>query len=110
MTPKFLSAEPIANNLIAVTTQGQVDFSTLTVKLNGKVSLPDGLLAFPVGSEIRLVQTVRVLGSSTVSPSDTPNKTITYLSLASPLAPGSLAITAGDASFSFTLPAGLSGS
>ena len=37
ITPLFLSAEPLAANTIAVTTQGAVDFSTMTVSMNGKV-------------------------------------------------------------------------
>lgn len=35
--PEFLSAEPLANNIIAVTTQGAVDFSTVKVTLNNAV-------------------------------------------------------------------------
>lgn len=35
--PQFLSAEPLANNLVAITTQGAVDFSDIQVSLNGKV-------------------------------------------------------------------------
>lgn len=38
VTPKFLSAEPITSNVVAVTTQGNVDLSTVQVALNGKVS------------------------------------------------------------------------
>lgn len=39
MTPEFLSAEPLGNNVIAVTTQGAVDLSTVEVKLNNTVGL-----------------------------------------------------------------------
>ncbi|KAF8874839.1 glycoside hydrolase family 44-domain-containing protein [Infundibulicybe gibba] len=83
--PEFLSAEPLANNIIAVTTAGAVDFSTVNVKLNGK--------------------TVKVANQTTYSPIDTPSRSITYLSLASSLAPGSLLITAGNSTFNYTLPA-----
>lgn len=37
VTPKFLSAEPITSNVIAVTTQGNVDLSAIQVALNGNV-------------------------------------------------------------------------
>lgn len=37
--PLFLSAEPLAANTIAVTTQGDVDFSTFAVSLNGQVNI-----------------------------------------------------------------------
>ena len=35
--PKFLSAEPLTSNTIAVTHQGAVDLASLSVKLNGRV-------------------------------------------------------------------------
>jgi hypothetical protein len=35
--PLFLSAEPLAANTIAVTTQGDVDLSSFVVSLDGKV-------------------------------------------------------------------------
>jgi hypothetical protein len=35
--PKFLSAEPLAQNVIAVTTQGAVNFSAVSVTLNNAV-------------------------------------------------------------------------
>ncbi|KAJ7665613.1 glycoside hydrolase family 44-domain-containing protein [Mycena rosella] len=83
--PLFLSAEPLAANTIAVTTQGDVDFSTLAVSLNG--------------------QAVKVLNTSAAyNPVGTPSKSITYLTLAKPFVPGTLAITAANATFNFTLP------
>lgn len=36
-TPQFLSAEPITNNVLAVTTVGAVDLTTVQVNLNGAV-------------------------------------------------------------------------
>ncbi|THH33310.1 hypothetical protein EUX98_g939 [Antrodiella citrinella] len=36
VTPQFLSAEPIGVNVIAVTGQGDIDYSSVQVKLNGK--------------------------------------------------------------------------
>ncbi|KAL0951928.1 hypothetical protein HGRIS_008582 [Hohenbuehelia grisea] len=83
--PKFLSAEPLINDVIAVTTQGAVDFNTISVKLNG--------------------QTVAVSSKTTYVPVDTPAKSITYLTLAKPFAPGPLVITAVALSFNYTLPA-----
>ncbi|KAF8060893.1 glycoside hydrolase family 44-domain-containing protein [Lyophyllum atratum] len=85
VVPQFLSAEPLANNVIAVTTVGAVNFSALSVTLNKQV--------------------LKVASQNTYHPVDTPSKTITYLNLATSLAPGSLLITAGSASFSHTLPA-----
>jgi hypothetical protein len=41
VTPQFLSAEPIANNVLAVTTQGAVDLSKVKVTQNGKVGSCD---------------------------------------------------------------------
>jgi hypothetical protein len=38
IAPEFLSAEPLASNVIAVTTKGEVDFSTVQVTLNNNVS------------------------------------------------------------------------
>ena len=35
--PKFLSAEPLGTNVIAVTGQGDIDYSSIKVKQNGKV-------------------------------------------------------------------------
>ncbi|THG98524.1 hypothetical protein EW026_g3685 [Hermanssonia centrifuga] len=84
---EFLSAEPLANNLLAVTTSGDVDFSTVKVNLNGK--------------------SMHITSNTTTVPVDSPSTTITYLTLASSLAPGHLAITAGNSSFSFVLPAKL---
>uniref|UniRef100_A0A0W0EXF2 Glycoside hydrolase family 44 catalytic domain-containing protein n=1 Tax=Moniliophthora roreri TaxID=221103 RepID=A0A0W0EXF2_MONRR len=83
--PKFLSAEPLANDIVAVTTVGAVDLNTISVKLNGK--------------------SVSIASKKTYSPPDTPSKTITYLTLASSLTSGPLVITAGDTVFNHTLPA-----
>ncbi|KAG8906530.1 hypothetical protein FRC00_012535, partial [Tulasnella sp. 408] len=84
--PLFLSAEPIGNDLIAITTQGNVDLSTVKVKLNNA--------------------TVAISKTTTYSPIDTPSKTITYFTLAKSFTAGSLAITAGtNTSFTYTLPA-----
>lgn len=44
ITPEFLSAEPLANNVIAVTTKGEVDLSAVTVSLNGAVSDSIGIV------------------------------------------------------------------
>ncbi|KAG6825457.1 hypothetical protein H0H92_003646, partial [Tricholoma furcatifolium] len=85
VTPEFLSAEPFANNVIGMTTVGAVNFSDVTVTLNG--------------------QTVAVTSTNTYVPVDTPSQSITYLNLASSLAPGSLLITAGNTTFNWTLPA-----
>ncbi|KAG6901408.1 hypothetical protein C0995_012298 [Termitomyces sp. Mi166 len=84
ITPEFLSAEPLANNVIAVTTKGAVNFSDVSVILNQKA--------------------LTVESSSTYSPPDTPAKTITYLTLASSLSPGTLLITTGNSTFNWTLP------
>ncbi|KAG8906539.1 hypothetical protein FRC00_012518, partial [Tulasnella sp. 408] len=84
--PLFLSAEPIGNDIIAITTQGNVDLSTVKVKLNNA--------------------TVAISKTTTYSPVDTPSKTITYFTLAKSFNAGSLAITAGtNTSFTYTLPA-----
>ncbi|KAF7436217.1 hypothetical protein PC9H_003045 [Pleurotus ostreatus] len=82
--PKFLSAEPLTNDIVAITTVGDVDFSQVAVNLNGQN------VAFTTKS---------------YSPVDAPAKSITYLTLASPFAAGSLTITAGDLTFNYTLPA-----
>ncbi|KAJ8077241.1 hypothetical protein PM082_001669 [Marasmius tenuissimus] len=85
--PEFLSAEPLGNNIIAVTTKGTVDLKTVKVTLNGKA--------------------VTVSSSTTYTPPDTPSKAIAYLVLNTALASGTLAITAGNSSFSYTLPSAL---
>ncbi|XP_006457913.1 hypothetical protein AGABI2DRAFT_64785 [Agaricus bisporus var. bisporus H97] len=91
IAPEFLSAEPLGSNVVAVTTKGDVDFSTVRVKLNGN--------------------TVRITGKTSYSPVDTPAQSITYLTLASSLRPGKLVITAdGGKSFDYTLSNALSGS
>jgi hypothetical protein len=41
VTPKFLSAEPLPGNIIAVTSQGIVDFNKISVMLNNAVSAID---------------------------------------------------------------------
>ncbi|KAL0576292.1 hypothetical protein V5O48_005701 [Marasmius crinis-equi] len=84
VTPQFLSAEPLGNNLIAVTSKGTVDLKTVKVTLNGKA--------------------VTVSNTTTYTPSDTPSTSISYLLLNSSLAPGTLAIAAGNSTFNFTLP------
>ncbi|KAF7326765.1 Endoglucanase A [Mycena venus] len=89
VTPLFLSAEPLAANTIAVTTQGSVDFSTLTVSLNG--------------------QTLKITNTTTYVPAGTPSKSITYLTLAENFAPGTLLIdtgvlNGGNSTFNFNLP------
>ncbi|KAG8988584.1 hypothetical protein FRB90_002671 [Tulasnella sp. 427] len=84
--PLFLSAEPIGNDIIAVTTQGKVDLSTVKVKLNNTA--------------------IAISNTTTYSPIDAPSKTITYFTLAKALAPGNLTVTAGtNSSFAYTLPA-----
>lgn len=40
ITPEFLSAEPLASNVVAVTTKGEVDLNAVKVALNGSVSVP----------------------------------------------------------------------
>lgn len=37
MQPQFLSAEPMADHIVAVTTVGAVDLDDINVNLNGKV-------------------------------------------------------------------------
>ncbi|KAJ7078814.1 glycoside hydrolase family 44-domain-containing protein [Mycena crocata] len=88
--PLFLSAEPLAVNTIAVTTQGDVDFSTLSVSLNGKA--------------------VKIQNTTSYTPVGTPSKSVTYLTLGTTFAAGTLLINTGVAnggkgSFNFTLPA-----
>ncbi|KAJ7220980.1 glycoside hydrolase family 44-domain-containing protein [Mycena rebaudengoi] len=82
--PLFLSAEPLAGNVIGVTTQGAVDFSTVKVTQNGKaVSIKNTTSYIPVG---------------------TPSKKITYLTLGTQFAPGPLVISTATGNFTFTLP------
>ncbi|CAL1698040.1 unnamed protein product [Somion occarium] len=89
--PKFLSAEPIGTNTVAVTGQGAIDYSNISVILNGK--------------------TVKVSSIKSVPSVDVSTKSITYVTLGSQFTPGTLVITTGDGtSFSYTLPAALSGS
>ncbi|KAJ7876609.1 hypothetical protein B0H13DRAFT_2235986 [Mycena leptocephala] len=88
--PLFLWAEPLAANTIAVTTQGDVDFSTFAVSLNR--------------------QSVKILNITTYTPVSTPSKSITYLTLAKNFVQGSLVIdtgvpNGGNPSFNVTLPA-----
>ncbi|KAF7365841.1 Endoglucanase A [Mycena venus] len=88
--PLFLSAEPLAANTIAVTTQGDVDFSTFAVSLNG--------------------QSVKILNTTTYTPVGTPSKSVTYLTLAKNFVQGSLVIdtgvpNGGNPTFNVTLPA-----
>ncbi|KAF9448877.1 glycoside hydrolase family 44 protein [Macrolepiota fuliginosa MF-IS2] len=90
ITPEFLSAEPLASNIIAVTTKGAVDLSSVSVALNGT--------------------SLSVSSSESYVPVDSPSKSITYLTLAKNLAPGNLVITAGETSFNHTLPSVLYGS
>ncbi|KAF7324981.1 Glycoside hydrolase family 44 protein [Mycena kentingensis (nom. inval.)] len=90
VTPLFLSAEPIAANTIAVTTQGAVDFSTIKVSLNGK--------------------NTKITNTTTTVPAGAPSKSVTYLTLDTLFAPGTLLIDTGVANggkktFNFTLPA-----
>ncbi|KDR73568.1 hypothetical protein GALMADRAFT_72267 [Galerina marginata CBS 339.88] len=85
ITPEFLSAEPLTNNVVAVTTVGAVNLTDLHVALDGKP--------------------VKVSSQTTYNPVDTPAKTITYLTLASPFGQGNLTITAGTSTFSYALPA-----
>ncbi|KAK7688489.1 hypothetical protein QCA50_008027 [Cerrena zonata] len=88
--PKFLSAEPIGTNTIAVTGQGDIDFSKVTAQLNGKA--------------------VKVTSVTTVPSVDVSTKSITYITLASRFSSGTLSIlTDGAASYTYTLPAALSG-
>ncbi|TFK30099.1 hypothetical protein FA15DRAFT_197786 [Coprinopsis marcescibilis] len=84
IAPEIISAEPLASNTIAVTTKGEVDIASIAVKLNGRP--------------------LRISSRTTYSPPDTPNRSISYLSLASSLASGALEISAGETSFKHTLP------
>ncbi|KAF9564346.1 hypothetical protein CPC08DRAFT_685127 [Agrocybe pediades] len=84
VTPQFLSAEPLSNDVVAVTTVGAVNLTDVQVSLNGK--------------------NVKVTDRATYNPVDTPAKTINYLKLASPFTTGNLSISAGNATFSYTLP------
>ncbi|KAJ7604485.1 glycoside hydrolase family 44-domain-containing protein [Roridomyces roridus] len=89
IAPLFLSAEPLAANTIGVTTQGAVDFSMLSVQLNGK--------------------TVKFTNSTSYVPVGTPSSSITYLTLDTPFASGTLVIdtgvpNGGTPTFNFTLP------
>ncbi|KAJ7581341.1 glycoside hydrolase family 44-domain-containing protein, partial [Mycena floridula] len=88
ITPEFLSAEPLASNTVAVTTAGTVDFSTCKISRHSTFK-----------------QTVAITNQTTYVPFGTPSKSVTYLTLASSFAPGSLVIQAGDGTFNFTLPA-----
>ncbi|KAJ7107820.1 glycoside hydrolase family 44-domain-containing protein [Mycena epipterygia] len=88
--PLFLSAEPIAANTIAVTTQGAVDLSTLEVTLNG--------------------QSAKIVNTTSYVPVGTPSKSVTYLTLDKTFVPGTLVIdtgvaNGGNGTFTFTLPA-----
>ncbi|KAF8315612.1 hypothetical protein DL93DRAFT_842355 [Clavulina sp. PMI_390] len=85
VTPLFLSAEPLAQNLLAVTTQGAVDLTKVTAKLSGK--------ALTISSHTSYV------------PVNSPSKSITYYTLSSILAPGNLTISTPTGNFSFVLPA-----
>ncbi len=102
ITPEFLSAEPLASNTVALTTKGQVDFSTISVSLNGSVSCACSMLTAPPAE--RVFQPVSVRKQESYVPVDTPALSITYLTLAKNLAPGSLVIQAGGKSFNHTLP------
>ncbi|KAG6890992.1 hypothetical protein C0992_011269 [Termitomyces sp. T32_za158] len=84
IAPEFLSAEPLTNDIIAITTQGAVNFSDVSITLNQKA--------------------LTIKSNSTYHPIDTPAKTITYLTLSSSLSPGTLLITTGNSTFSWTLP------
>ncbi|KAJ7862968.1 glycoside hydrolase family 44-domain-containing protein [Mycena leptocephala] len=89
--PLFLSAEPLAANTIAVTTQGDVDLSSFVVSLDGK--------------------SVKIVNTTSYTPIGTPFKSnVTYLTLAENFAPGTLLIDTGVANggnptFNVTLPA-----
>ncbi|KJA27031.1 glycoside hydrolase family 44 protein [Hypholoma sublateritium FD-334 SS-4] len=83
--PLFLSAEPILDHIVAVTTQGAVDLSTISVSLNGNA--------------------VKIVNTTTYVPVDTPSQTITYLELGSNFDQGNFSVTAGNTTFSAVLPA-----
>ncbi|KAK7449720.1 hypothetical protein VKT23_013195 [Stygiomarasmius scandens] len=88
--PEFLSAEPLANNIVAVTTVGDVDLHSISIKLNGK--------------------SMNISNTTTYSPPDTPSKTINYLSLRSSFVAGQLIITANNFTAEHTIPTVQSGS
>ncbi|GJE93305.1 glycoside hydrolase family 44 protein [Phanerochaete sordida] len=85
VTPEFLSAEPLAGNLLAVTSQGAVNLSQVSATMNSK--------------------NVPLTKLTTYSPPDTPAQTITYFTLAQPITNGSLVVTAGTSTFSYSIPA-----
>ncbi|KAF9485099.1 hypothetical protein BDN70DRAFT_708241 [Pholiota conissans] len=86
-TPEVLSAEPLTDHYVAVTTQGAVDLSDIKVSLNGKA--------------------IKIVNFTTYTPVDTPSKTITYLQLASTFSQGNLTVSSasGNATFTTVLPA-----
>ncbi|PPQ74923.1 hypothetical protein CVT24_003000 [Panaeolus cyanescens] len=84
ITPEFLSAEPLTNSIVAVTTKGNVNLSDVKVSLNGRA--------------------VGIVSNTSYVPVDTPARSITYFNLATPFAAGNLAIRAGNTTFSYTLP------
>ncbi|EJF60741.1 hypothetical protein DICSQDRAFT_147722 [Dichomitus squalens LYAD-421 SS1] len=84
VTPTFFSAEPLLGNIVAVTSQGAVDFSTVSVNLNGE-TVPTTLL-------------------TTYTPPDTPSKSITYFQLSKSFETGTVLITAGNTTYNYTLP------
>ncbi|KAF9532144.1 glycoside hydrolase family 44-domain-containing protein [Crepidotus variabilis] len=90
VTPEILSAEPITNDIVAVSTKGAVNLTDITVSLSGK--------------------TITVTNRTTYTPVDSPAKSITYLSLASPFKAGNLVIKSGNSSFTHVLPAAQTGS
>lgn len=42
LTTRFLSAEPLANNIVSVTTEGAIDLSAVQIILNGEVCINVG--------------------------------------------------------------------
>ncbi|KAF4615500.1 hypothetical protein D9613_002744 [Agrocybe pediades] len=90
VTPQLLSAEPLTNNILAVTTVGAVNLADVHVAFNGKA--------------------VKVASQTTYNPVDTPSKTITYLTLGSSFKQGNLTITAGNTTFTHVLPSAQRGS
>ncbi|KAI0264118.1 glycoside hydrolase family 44-domain-containing protein [Gloeopeniophorella convolvens] len=93
VTPQFLSAEPLGTNLIAVTSKGAVNYTSLSIELNNKP--------------------LKVTSIKTVPTVDIAALSITYLTLAAAFSAGTLTISATDstapAAFNFTLPSPLSG-
>ena len=85
-----------------MTTKGAVDLTSLHVVLNGNAS-PHPPPKTHVSS--RLLQSIAISNTSTYVPVDTPSKSITYLTLTSAFTPGDLTITAGNATFTYVLPA-----